>query len=280
MYLKATVLVDNTDGIRVRGEWGLSFYIEYGDKTILLDAGQSDRFAENARLIDKDISKVDYAVLSHAHYDHANGFETFFNLNDKAMLYVAEGSSDNCYDRKGLFYKYIGMHKGMMKRHENRIIRAGSPESTDGALTKISDGIWLLAHTSTGLDNVGRTERMYTREGLFRYKADEFRHEQSLIFEIENDLAVFNSCSHAGADTIIREVSEAFPDRGITAMTGGFHLFNKDEAYVVEFAKRLEETAVRRIYTGHCTGDKAMCILKESLDDRVFTLYSGMEFEL
>lgn len=114
MYLKATVLVDNTDGIRVRGEWGLSFYIEYGDKTILLDAGQSELFAENARLLDKDISKVDYAVLSHAHYDHANGFETFFNLNDKAMLYVAEGSSDNCYDRKGLFYKYIGMHKGMI----------------------------------------------------------------------------------------------------------------------------------------------------------------------
>ena len=37
--MKVTVLVDNRDGEQLRGEWCLSFYIEYEGKTVLLDAG-------------------------------------------------------------------------------------------------------------------------------------------------------------------------------------------------------------------------------------------------
>ena len=37
--MKIYVLADNTDGPGLKGEWGLSFYIEYNGKTVLLDAG-------------------------------------------------------------------------------------------------------------------------------------------------------------------------------------------------------------------------------------------------
>ena len=43
--MKVTVLVDNNDGEGLKGEWGLSFYIEYAGKTVLLDAGLSPLFA-------------------------------------------------------------------------------------------------------------------------------------------------------------------------------------------------------------------------------------------
>ena len=46
--MKITVLADNTDGFGLKGEWGLSMYIEYGGRTVLLDAGLSGLFAENA----------------------------------------------------------------------------------------------------------------------------------------------------------------------------------------------------------------------------------------
>ena len=46
--LKVYVLVDNTDGDGLKGEWGLSFYIEYNGKNVLLDAGLSPLFAVNA----------------------------------------------------------------------------------------------------------------------------------------------------------------------------------------------------------------------------------------
>ena len=46
--MKVTVLVDNINGESLMGEWGLSFYIEYRDKVVLLDTGLSGLFAENA----------------------------------------------------------------------------------------------------------------------------------------------------------------------------------------------------------------------------------------
>ena len=98
--MKVTVLVDNTPGADLRAEWGLAFWIEYKGKVVLLDTGLSGLFAENADKLGLDLSKVDCAVLSHAHDDHANGMDTFFERNSRAAFYVAEGCGENCYDRK------------------------------------------------------------------------------------------------------------------------------------------------------------------------------------
>ena len=58
--MKARVLVDNIGFDNMKGEWGLSIYIETDDKKILLDTGASSLFVQNAesrkhiRLIDGD----------------------------------------------------------------------------------------------------------------------------------------------------------------------------------------------------------------------------------
>lgn len=44
--------------------------------------GQTGLFAENARLMNIDLSTVDIAVLSHGHYDHGGGLKTFLSLNN------------------------------------------------------------------------------------------------------------------------------------------------------------------------------------------------------
>ena len=273
MKLKTTVLVDNADGDSLKGEWGLSFYIEYGDKTVLLDAGLSGLFAANADSLGLDLTKVDYAVLSHAHDDHANGLETFLDRNDHAPLYVAKYCDENCYDLRGLMYKYAGIPRGIMKRRESRIVRANQD-------MYISDGIRLLGHTTPGLSEHGRMEKMYLRQGFLRFIPDDFRHEQSLIFELEDGIVVFNSCSHAGADIIINEAMQAYPGRKILAMIGGFHLFNKSDDYVKAFARRVEATGVSSIYTGHCTGPKALDILHAELGDKVHDFKTGLVFEI
>lgn len=46
--MKAIVLVDNISRDNLAGEWGLSIYIEYAGNTILLDAGASGVFLQNA----------------------------------------------------------------------------------------------------------------------------------------------------------------------------------------------------------------------------------------
>lgn len=76
--MKVTVLVDNLRNGPLKGEWGLSFLIEYEKWKILLDTGASGLFARNARRLGIDLGEVDHAVLSHAHYDHSDGMSAFF----------------------------------------------------------------------------------------------------------------------------------------------------------------------------------------------------------
>ena len=271
--MKVTVLADNLDGETLQGEWGLSHLIEYRDKTVLLDAGLSGLFAENARKLGIDLEEVDFAVLSHAHDDHANGFDTFFEVNSHAPLYIAEGCREYCYDFDEGRFIYAGIPQGILKRHAGRIVRAKGD-------MMIADGVRLLGHSTPGLDRLGLEEQMFLKRGPHGYVPDDFRHEQSLIFEQDDGVVVFNSCSHAGADNIVKEAIRAYPDRKIKAMIGGFHLFNKTDEYVRAFAARVGDTGVESIYTGHCTGDRALAILKEELGDIVHTLRTGLVFEI
>ena len=99
------------------------------------------------------------------------------------------------------------------------------------------------------------------------------------MFETDDGLVIFNSCCHGGADTIIHEVGNAFPDQKIVALIGGFHLYNKSETFVRSLAQSIKETGIRQVYTGHCTGKKAFDILKEEIGDNVHQLKIGLEMD-
>lgn len=269
--MKATVLVDNISQGELSGEWGLSIYIEYGETTVLLDTGSSGLFLKNAAKLGKDINRVDYAVISHAHYDHANGMKAFFETNDKAKFYLREGSRENCYGKLWIFHKYIGLPRKILKTFPERIeFAAGDYE--------LCPGVYLIPHKTEGLSEQGRINNLFIKTGK-KFVPDDFAHEQSLVFETEEGLVIFNSCSHGGADVIIREVTETFPGKKIKAMIGGFHLFRRTEEEVREFAKKVLETGIGEVYTGHCTGKAAYKILKEELGDRVHQLHVGLVIE-
>ena len=97
--------MDNTAQDGLESEWGFAALIEIaqlkanlntysnthldshssanpnasGSTVILLDSGASPLFIQNAAALGIDLSRVNLAVLSHAHYDHANGFEAFWS---------------------------------------------------------------------------------------------------------------------------------------------------------------------------------------------------------
>ncbi len=270
--LRVTVLIDNISNNDLEMEWGLSIYIEYQGKKILLDTGASDKFWENAKKLNLDLTDVDCGVLSHAHYDHADGMDVFFKENQEAVFYLRKGCQENCYGKSRIFPKYIGIKKGVLKEYESRI------RMVEGTY-EIMPGVSLLPHKERNLFQIGRKNHLYTKRGLF-LKADNFVHEQSLIFETERGLVIFNSCSHGGADRIIREVAEAYPDKPIYALIGGFHLSHSKEEEVRALATRIRETGVGKVYTGHCTGNVAYEILREELGEMAHQLETGLVIDI
>lgn len=270
--MKATILIDNITKGTLAAEWGLSVHIEYNGHNILLDTGASGRFARNAEQLGIELGQVEFGVLSHAHYDHADGLAEFFAGNGKAPFYLREGSKENCYGKRWVFHKYIGIHRGFLEKYKDRIIYVKGDY-------EIIPGVRLLPHKPADLEEIARRNHLYIRQNG-RYLPDSFSHEQSLILDTEKGLVIFNSCSHGGADNIIKEVSEAYPEKKMYALIGGFHLYHTPEEGVRALAKRIRDTGIERIYTGHCTGEPAFQVLKEELGNRAHQIYTGMEINV
>lgn len=270
--MRFTVLVENAAPEGLQLEWGLSLLIEYRGGGYLLDAGGSALFAENARKLGVDLSKVDAAVLSHAHFDHSGGFDEFCRLNMHAPVYIRRSVRENCYSQHAEGKKYIGLQRGMLKRLGGRLVRA------DGDV-RIAPGVTLVPHKQPDMPERGRAAKMFVRCGLW-FRPDDFSHEQSLVFETVEGLVIFNSCCHGGVDAIIEEVSRTFPGKRIGAIVGGFHLFRTPPEGVHALADRLEKLGAPLLYTGHCTGGEAMEILEARFPGRVCRLETGLRFDL
>lgn len=268
---KLTVIVDNTSNGDLCGEWGLSILVEHEDKKILVDAGSTDLFAENLEKLGFDISDIDYGVLSHAHYDHANGIPRFFKDNSKAKFYLRENTGENCYRKISIFKKYIGIPKHMLTDYSDRI------EMVSGDY-KLCDGAYLIPHKTPGLEEIGKRERMLKRTNK-GWVPDDFSHEQSLVLDTKKGLVIINSCSHGGTVNIINEVKSTFPDRHVYGLIGGFHLFNKSDEEVKKISQEIEKTGIDYVCTGHCTKDRAYNIMKEILKDKLNQLKVGLVME-
>ena len=258
--MQITVLLENTS-MRpdVGAEHGLSLWIETDRYRILFDMGQGTLFAENAKTLGIDLATADLAVLSHGHYDHGGGLETFLACNAAAPVYVSRCAFEPHYNGAS---KYIGLPPHL--EGHPRLVQ------TDGE-TKIGAGL-TLHHC------VGREKRhdlgsfgLTMRQGN-ALLPDDFRHEQHLLIE-ENGLRVLCSgCSHSG----ILDIVDWFrPD----VLIGGFH-FSKlpvDET-LVGYAEQLDRYPTV-FYTGHCTGSEQFACMKTRMR-RLYGLSCGQTISI
>ena len=99
--MKITALIENTGrDENYYTEHGLSLYTETSEEIILFDTGSSGNFALNAKILGKDLSAVDFAVISHGHYDHGDGLSAFFEQNAEALVYIQESAFEKHYSAK------------------------------------------------------------------------------------------------------------------------------------------------------------------------------------
>ena len=274
--MKVTVLVENTSSEDLKGEHGLSLHIEHNGKDYLIDTGKSGLYLENANKIGVDLSNVNTAFLSHAHYDHSGGFNEFFNINSKASVYLQESCRDKYYYKiKGPIKKYIGIPKGILEQYDNRFEYLGG-------FKEIDDGVFICPHSTDGLNARGKRTNMYSKVNG-ELLVDDFSHEQTVVFEENEELYLFNSCSHGGVENIIEEIKEIFPNKEIKAFFGGFHMMGARGVNSCVFSQKEVENTAKTIlkssnatfYTGHCTGNVASKWLKEVLKDRFVQLQTG-----
>lgn len=250
--MKLTVLIENSAPDHLHAEHGLSLYLRCGEVNLLLDAGTSGIFTENAAALDCPLNGVHIAVLSHGHYDHSDGFPALLRENKSLKIYARPAVMQPQYAADG---RYIGLTDCLRGEFSHRF------ELSD-ELREILPGVWLVP--------------------------DELDHEQSLVVETNMGLVVMNSCCHAGADSIVAGVLDRFPGQRVHALIGGLHLMGPGgtatlgmtpDAIATMGRNLVKKLGVEKIYTGHCTGTPGYKLLEEAIPGHVFPLSTGSVLE-
>jgi 7,8-dihydropterin-6-yl-methyl-4-(beta-D-ribofuranosyl)aminobenzene 5'-phosphate synthase len=284
--MTCTVLIENSvRSPNLVSQHGLSLYIENAGCVLLLDSGQDAAFAENAAALGKNLSTVDVAVCSHAHYDHAGGFNTFCALNDSAPIYTywhpgtVYYSTSHCTG--GEPARFIGFSIVPVYEKRLRVSRTDSPQP-------VADGCWIVPVVLHPSALPYKNRLLFIRKNG-RLERDTFDHECVLVIKtVQNGrsgLALFNSCSHNGVINSIESVKHFFPGQPVFSYSGGFHFpWDSGEAIAAEDCAAMDALAayVRsddiRLYSGHCTGDAAFAYLEKRCGGLLQRLYTGMTY--
>ena len=250
--MRITALVENTSTHpELISEHALSLYIESNGYKILFDMGASNAFVQNARILGIDLNAVDFAVLSHGHYDHGGGLMAFFEVNDHAPVYVSRYAFEPHFNKQGKnigIFSDIGLSSDILEQYRERLVFTED-------YYRLNDGMELFSCNDRELafpiDPFGlsciHSEEQTAKEAI----PEDFRHEQYLLIQENNKSILISGCSHKGVKNLVSWFS---PD----VLVGGFHFFkiplaSSGKQRLSSAAEYLNGFATEYI-TCHCTG--------------------------
>jgi 7,8-dihydropterin-6-yl-methyl-4-(beta-D-ribofuranosyl)aminobenzene 5'-phosphate synthase len=249
----------------MKKDWGFSAYIEYGDKRVLFDTGNNaDIFAHNVAAKGVDLTKLDFAVVSHRHGDHTSGLNHLLKVNPAVRIYAPqENFGVFGAALPGTFYRRNESLPPEMRYYDGtppETLHFGSPWPAGNfswvtRTTEIAPGFHLILLNGTwGVDLEVK--------------------EIALAIDTPDGIVLVVGCSHPTIEKIVEAAKNA-TNKPIHLVLGGTHLLPANDGQIRTIAASLRDTwNVRFIAPAHCTGEPASATLKESFGDRY--LYAGL----
>lgn len=144
--------------------WGVSFLL--GRDTLFDAFGKSERFMQNLRAFDVNISRIKHIVISHDDWDHTAGLDNILMMNKHVEVCFCPHTN---------------------ARLKNTVAAAGARMVEVRELTEIREGIY-----TTG-------EARAESDGRIIY-------EQSLFIRTSNGTTLVTGCAHPGIAAILEDL--------------------------------------------------------------------------
>jgi len=275
--LRITVLVENFAGRRgVLAEHGLAFGINLRGRTALFDTGQGLALAHNAKVLSFDLGGVGDVILSHGHYDHADGLGEVFKAGSHARMYVHPAAIAPKYARSDDGESH---DIGMSPATKELIHKCGDRVTWTRQPTEVYEGLFVTGEIPrrTEYEDVGGP--FCSDQGG---QPDPLIDDQAVFVDTRLGTVVLLGCGHAGVVNTLLHVGELTGGRPIHAVMGGMHLVNASRERVQRTIDDLRGLDIARMGPGHCTGHAAIAKLWSAFPGTCHPCATGMtmEFEI
>lgn len=287
--IRVTTLAENHPNpvLCVPGEHGLSMKVEYKGNSLLFDTGQTGIFLDNADKMNIDLTDINDIILSHGHYDHTGGLQSFLEKYSGKDIYVGR----NFFEKK-----YRKNPDGSIVYNGNPFLSEDSTEQADpdnvavikesgstvhiinNCIYKMDAGVWLVRDFEmknsfeklNGSFYVGRNSEYYP---------DRFPDEVVLCLETTKGIVILAGCSHAGIINIVETVKGHFTGKPIRGIIGGTHLIHAGEERLNRTIEELKKQNLEFLAVSHCTGDDNIYRIRKEFGERFIMNITGNQIE-
>jgi len=266
--MELTVLVDNNTLIDryFRAEPGLSLLIEDQETRVLFDTGYSDLFLSNAEKMGKEISRLDFLVISHSHLDHTWGLEPF-------VRYLTEKEIENrpCKRPALVAHPDIFTSAGMDNIPEFGTLMSRGKMARHLELQLSQTPVQL----GPRLVFLGEIPRKNSFEGKMTFgkkqgqkEPDRVMDDSALVYQSQKGLVIITGCSHAGICNIIAYAQIVCNENRVADVIGGFHLLNPSNEQLAGTIDYFKALAPETVHACHCTDLRSKIALSRVADVR------------
>ena len=277
LFASLASAADATDGVQVtvlydgfgkpsamEKDWGYSALVTYGGKRILFDTGNNpETLAKNAKAKGVDLSRLDFAVLSHRHGDHMGGLSYLLEVNPNLKIYAPkEGFGVYGSSLPSKFYR-----RDETLPREQRYYDGSPPDVMEFGSAWPQAQFELIESTTEIAPGIHLISLVSDKPGTLELR------ELSLAIETAQGVVLVVGCSHPGIEKIVETATGI--DERINVVVGGFHLVTANDADIQKVVTSLNDVfKVGFVAPGHCTGEPTFSALKKAFGYRY--LYAGL----
>ena len=263
---KVTILYEAFgDSKTLMKDWGYSALVEHDGKRILFDTGNNpESFEHNVKALGVDLTKIDFAVISHRHSDHATGIRYLLSMNPAMTIYVP---ADGTNGFGGVPVPPAFFRPDTSLPEKMRYFDGKYPASVAGGKLYGTGDFVLVSKQMEVAPGIFVVPTVSQNKGTLELP------ELTLAIKQPNGLLVMTGCSHAGIDAILQAASAVDPRTEI--LFGGLHLVTTPLEEIDTVVTNLQtKWKVQRIAPGHCTGEPAFARLQKAYGEKY--VYAGL----
>ena len=252
--MRLTLLTENNSlyDTFFHAEHGFSAYVEDDGVEVLYDTGYSDAFIKNAEQMGIDITRAEYIVISHGHYDHSGGLKHLMAYFEKRHV----------YRRPTLLFADEDI---FLKKYNFEVQRNTGMDVTREYLDK-------YFNVKIVPEPMNLTERLYYLGKAKRTNPYECRIPQNKKWKndeyvddfIDEDVqlgyrhrngavSIVTGCSHSGICNIIAHAKNVTGSDKVQAAIGGLHLQKPAEDLMNFTMKTIQDEGIEQFFACHCT---------------------------